>query len=215
MKNLIFIGSGGFFRELYEYCVLDIQNKKLKNIYLKGVLDDNEAANSAGLAHLGSVANYIIQKDDAFIIAIGNPQIRLKLFNQLSAKGANFFSYIHSSCYISPSSQIADGVIICPNSIVNANAIVGSNVAINVFCSIGHDSQINAHSVLSPYCAVNGGAQIGSGCFLGTRATIFPLVIVKNKASVDAHVSVRSTLDEKQILFVKNQYKTVKNRLLG
>lgn len=214
MKNLIIVGGGGFFRELYEYCSTDIENGRLQHVSIKGVVDDNPAVDTRGLQYLGSVDEYDLQEDDVLIIAIGNPQIRAKIYNQFIMKGGDFYTYIHPSVYVSPSADIGDGVIIAPHSIVNANAKIAPNVVVNVQCSVGHDCGIEMSAVLSPYCALSGGSKVGKECFLGSRVTVFPNVIIKNKASIDAHVCVRDTVEERQILYVKNQYKKIKNRLL-
>ena len=214
MKNLIFVCAGGFFLELLEYVSHDISNDHLKNLNIKGIIDDAEGLVYDNIHNLGSIIDYIPQDDDIFIIALGSPVIRSKIYLALKNKGASFFTYIHSSVWVSPSAEIGEGVIICPFSIINANAKVADNVAINVHASVGHEANIGESCVLSPYAAINGSASLGAMSFMGTRTTIFPTIKVGIKCIVDTHSYVKFNAEDKSIISLRSEYKVVKNRLI-
>lgn len=212
MKNLILVGGGGFFLELFDY--LQADNQALQHIRLKGVLDDKPNCTQALLPHLGAVADYQPQADDVFLITIGNVLHRQRCFDLLKQKAAKFYTYIHSSAIVAQSATVAEGCIVGPFSIINAKAVVANNVAINVHCSVGHESFIGASSVLSPYAAVNGNAKVGELCFLGTRATIYPGKSLGDKGIVDSHSYVKSDAPEKSIVSYRGEYLVVHNRLM-
>lgn len=212
MKNLIFIGGGGFFLELYDYIQDDYLF--LKKFKMKGVLDDNEKLDQALLPYLGTISSYQPRADDVFLVTLGNVINRDKFFRLLEDKGAEFITYLHPSSIVSRSALMGKGCIVAPGSIVNAKAIVENNVVINVHCSVGHESKIGFSSVLSPYSAVNGNAVVGSQCFLGTRATVFPGKEIGNKGIIDSHSYVKSDVPEKSIVSVRGDYVVVKNRLM-
>lgn len=212
MRELVFIGGGGFFSELFEYIQSDIEKGNLQGVRLKGVVDDKEL-NTCQLEYLGSLSSYEIQKNDSFLITIGNPQARKNKYDYLVDQGAELFSYIHSSAIVSVSAQVGRGIIVCPNSIVNANAVLGDNTVLNVFCSLGHDSSLGCHSVLSPYCAINGEASVGSGCFFATRATVFPRAGLGDDIIIDAHSYAKGEVESGYMVTVRSDYKLVKNRL--
>lgn len=212
-KNIIFVGAGGFFNELFDYINYDLLSIDENNFQIKGVLDD-KVTESEKIRVLGKLDDYEIEENDYFIIAIGNPIIREKFFKKILDKQGKIFTYIHSSAIISEHAEIGIGCIICPNTIVNSNAVVGDNVVLNVFCSVGHDSKVGDHTVLSPYAAVNGGAVVGNSCFLATRATIFPRVNIGNDVTVDSHSYAKANVDNGMIVSCRIKYITVKNRLL-
>jgi len=214
MKNLIFVCAGGFFRELLEYVTYDIKNNFLENIKIKGVIDDSEGENYENIEHLGSIVDYTPKNNDIFIVALGSAVNRNNIYLALKKKGANFFTYVHSSAWVSPSSEIGEGVVICPFSIINANAKVADNVAINVHASVGHEANIGVSCVLSPYAAINGGASLGELSFMGTRTTVFPKVNVGKKCIVDTHSYVKIDAEDKSIISLRSEYKVVKNRLI-
>jgi sugar O-acyltransferase (sialic acid O-acetyltransferase NeuD family) len=214
MKNLIFVCAGGFFLELLEYVTQEIESNHLENIKVKGFIDDAEGYVYENIDNLGSIVNYIPQDDDIFIIALGSPVIRSKIYLSLKNKGASFFTYVHSSSWVSPSAEIGEGTIICPFVIINANAKVSTNVAINVHASVGHEAIISESCVLSPYAAINGNSSLGAMSFMGTRTTIFPNVNVGSKCIVDTHSYVKVDAEDKTIISLRSEYKVIKNRLI-
>ena len=212
MINLIFVGAGGFFLELLDYVKQD--NIFDKNFILKGVLDDNLKSRTFDLPHLGIVSEYEPQKDDLFLIAIGSVLLRNRFFEILKSKNAAFYTYIHSTAYVASSAHIEEGCIIAPFSIINARALLKANVAVNVHCSVGHESVVGISSVLSPYSAINGNAKVGDLCFLGTRATVYPGVVVGSKSIIDSHSYVKSSVKSKSIVSSRGEYIVLNNRLM-
>lgn len=211
-QNLIIVGAGGFFLELYDYFEQDIQFKNSINI--KGVLEDSDVCSQNILPHLGWISKYEPSPDDIFIIAIGSSIGRSKCYDLLKSKNVNFLTYIHPSAIISNTAVIGEGCIIAPYTIINSHSKLGCNVVVNVHSSVGHEATIGSHSVLSPYSALNGKASIGSLCFLGTRATVFPRVSLGNKSIVDSHSYVKSDVPEKSIVSLRGEYVVVHNRLM-
>ena len=150
---------------------------------------------------------------DAVIIAIGSVAARRKVADLLRARGARLLTFIHSTALIADTATIGEGAIICPHTIVNAGAHVGENVAVNVFCSVGHGARIGAHSVLSPYCSLSGDSELGESGFMGTRATLFPKVVLGADCVVDAHSAVKQSAPDRKIIATRGQYLVLDNRI--
>ncbi|GAA0670451.1 acetyltransferase [Rheinheimera tangshanensis] len=212
MKNLVFVGGGGFFLELFDYIKRDLS--VTEKFSIKGIIDDVKTQSELPLRLLSNVEDYDPEIDDVFLITLGSPLNRDKLYKSLKMKGACFISYIHPSAYIAETASIEEGCIVAPYSIVNAKAVIKANVAVNVHCSVGHESNLGQSSVLSPYSAVNGNAIVGDQCFLGTRATVFPKMVLGDKSIVDSHSYVKSNVDSKSIVSLRGEYVVVKNRLM-
>ena len=214
MKNLIFIGAGGYFLELYEYISKDIAGNVLLGIDIQGVLDDKVPTRELACSYLGNVSNYIIQPNDIFIIAIGNVSHRERIFSTLKGKGATFYTYKHPTALVSESAKVGEGCIICPFTIINAKAVIGENVSLNVNVSIGHEASVGPHSVLSPYVALNGNASVAQQSFIGSRSTVFPSVKVGAFCTIDTHTAVRKSCGDKMILSERTTVTAIKNRLM-
>ena len=212
MKNLILIGGGGFFFELLDYIECDEDFKR--SYAIKGVLDDVKFQEDFTIRHLGCLADYAPSSDEVFLIALGSPLNRAKIYEAFKNKGAEFITYIHPLAHVAQSAVIEEGCIIAPYTIVNAKAVIRANVAVNVHCSVGHESILGQSTVLSPYCAVNGNATVGDCCFLGTRATVFPKMSLGDMCIVDSHSYVKSQVEDKSIVSLRGDYVVLKNRLM-
>ena len=213
-KNLIIVGAGGYFREIFDYVSDDIDNGRLLNISIKGVISEITPNENLPVPFLSLISEYVAKDNDLFIIAIGQVEARKRIYEALKEKGASFFTYIHHSSLVSKNASIGKGSIICPNSIINANSIVGENCSINVNCSIGHDTVVGEHSVLSPYSALNGHSKLGKENFVGSRTTIFPKVEVGDCTIIDSHTAVRNNIESKMIVTSSIKSTAMRNRFL-
>lgn len=216
MKRIVIVGGGGFGRELYSYIKADLAEGRLSGCTLAGVLDDNPycelAAKSLELTYLGALASFEPRGNEVLVIAIGKTSIRRNIFEEIKRRGLSLFTYVHSSAQVMPEVTLGEGVIICPNTIINVGAKLGDNVAVNVFCSVGHGASIGSHAVLSPYCALSGDSNLGMCGFMGTRATLFPGVVMGDGCIVDAHSAVKQSVGENKVVSVRGEYLVLDNR---
>ncbi|MEM8501102.1 MAG: transferase [Pseudomonadota bacterium] len=213
-RDLVLVGAGGYFLELYDYITSDIEKGLLTGIELKGFLDESFDSPPRSLQYLGKPSEYQIKSDDVFLICLGKPQAREAWFETLSLKGGQFFTYVHSSAIVSQTAVLGNGVIVAPFSIVNSDARVGDNVSLNVSTSVGHEAHVGRSSSLSPYSAINGRASAGEQCFLGTRSTLFPGVSIGDQTIVDSHSYVNKDVGERKIVAQRGTYECLDNRFL-
>ena len=206
-KKLILVGGGGFFLEVSEY--ISASN----DAYVFGYLAAKRSSGVLDVDYLGDVSQAENHTDCYFLITIGNPQTRSRIYNLLK-DACKFYTFIDSRAIVSRSAVIAEGAVICPNVILNARCTLEPNVVINVNASVGHEAYVGESSVLSPYAALNGSSKIGKMCFLGTRATVFPGRILGDSCIVDTHSFVKSDVPEKSIVSTKTEYLVLKNRLM-
>ena len=218
MKKIIMAGSGGFGQEVFAYLVKDIDEKKLTDVELIGILDDSDTSyKSSGidLPFLGSISDYKFNTNTYVILCVADVKLRRKLITILVANGAKLFSYTHSSCYVASSAKIGEGVIICPQSVINVNSSIDDTVVVNVFSSIGHGAKIGEGSILSPYSALNGDASIGKYCFLGTRATIYPRISLTDNCIVDSHSTAKKSVSKPSVISDRATYVCAPNRFIN
>ncbi len=145
MRHLIIIGAGGFARDVYNFAL----NSLGYNIDydVKGFLDVDTDA----LKHfegypsiLGDESNYNIQKEDVFITAIGDNNIRKKVVDIIESKGGTFISLIHKTAIVNTNANIGTGCIIQPMSYIGADTKIGNHTYIQNNDVIGHDVTIGA-----------------------------------------------------------------------
>lgn len=187
MYNIVIVGAGGLGREVYRL-VRDCFD--LGKYQIKGFLAQNpNELDNFNTKHpiIGHENNYNIDKNDRFIIAIGDVSIKKRVANALKAKGAKFINLIHPTAIIFPSATIGNGVVIFPYSVVSDNVVIGDFVKLNMYVYCGHDSKVGDYCTLSPYSTLNGSATLENEVFLATRVTVTASKKVGKRSILGAH----------------------------
>lgn len=175
MKKLLIIGAGGFGREVLGYALSIEKNKRDWEVY--GFLDDNlNALNKYACRFkvIDTIRDHILNKDEVYICAIGDPEIKLKICREYKAKGANFTNIIHPTAIIGATSVYEHGLIMAPYSIITENVRIGEFNTINTHSGYGHDAVAEDGCTLSSHCDVTGFVHLEEGVFMGSGASIFP-----------------------------------------
>lgn len=177
MKNIIIIGAGGLGREVLDL----IQNSTSQNQSYKvlGFADDALPKGFLinGYEILGTLSQCLNFSNIYFVIAIGNPSIRLKVFDQLKQHQQVLCNVIHPTAQLSPFAVIEPdaGVLLFGNSFVGPNTKIGANVLIHQNAIIGHDTIIGNHGIVMQSCVLNGQITLESAVMIG------PLTVINGK----------------------------------
>ncbi len=187
MAKLIIIGAGGFGREVLEWALDQQAESSVWKVI--GFLDSNPHALNhfdCDLPILGSPESFAPSPSHLFVCAIGNPAVRLRIAEMLSALGAAFTNVIHPSAYVSRRCRIGVGCIICPGAIISANATLGNHVVLNMHGTVAHDSVLAHGATLACHADVTGAAVLERGAMLGSHASVMPRVRVGTFGMVGA-----------------------------
>lgn len=187
VKKLIIVGAGGLGREVHFWLKDWIAHNP--GHVLGGFLDDgslslNRFNHYADI--ISTIDDYEPKVDEHLLCAIGKPGDKKYVVEKLLAKGAQFFSFIHSSVIVGENVKIGRGAIICPYSVLSVDLELGDFVTVNTMCTISHDSYIGHFSTLSLHCDVTGGAILEDEVFLGSRVSVLPKIRVGRGAVVGA-----------------------------
>ena len=151
-KGLIIIGARALGREVHGYA-------GAAGVAIKGFLDSDSTALNAFVGYapiLGGVEDYVPEKGDVFVCAIGNPQMRSHYVKIVEDKGGRFVSIVHPLASIGANVRIGEGTIIAPSVAVTCDVIIGNHVLLNVGVSVNHDSEIGCFATLAPGCRLLG-----------------------------------------------------------
>lgn len=85
---------------------------------------------------------------------------------------SRYYSIIHQTAYISPSSQVGKGVLIEPGVIISSQTKIEFGVSIKRGCRIGHHNTIGAFTDINPGVTISGLVNIGAGCTIGSGAVL-------------------------------------------
>ena len=198
MKNLLIIGARAMGREACIYaCEAGFE--------VKGFLDSNPAALEGFEGYpgiLGSVESYQPETDDKFVVALGDPEWKLRYADIITRKNGHFASIIHPSSYIGKNIKIGEGSIICPQAVITVDTVLGKHVIVNVGATINHDNVIGDGTTICPGCHLAGHVQTGRGVFLGVGAVIIPNVKLGDNVFVAAGATVTKSFESGRLMGV-------------
>jgi len=183
VKKIILVGGGG-------HCKVVIDALLQQDKYdIVGIIDLQERVGNkiSGIPIIGAdseLENYY-KKGIRFSLittgSIGNPNLRIKLFNLAKKIGFEFPNVVHPNATVSKSAEIGKGNYIAPGVIINSGSIVGNNCIINTGALIDHDCRIGDFVHIAPGVVVSGGVDIGKYSHIGTGSSIIQnLKIGKN-----------------------------------
>ena len=160
MKKIIVICKGGFGIEM--------------QVYLKDTFPESSGLYFERVQDLYPDDEFVVQPDEVFVVANGEPAIKAKLVQKIEQAGGTLLTVIHPTCYVASTATIGVGAILCPFAFVGPYATLAPHVTMNVHSGCGHNAKIGSFSVISPYASVAGAAQVGERVFLGSYAFVAP-----------------------------------------
>nr|WP_211495291.1 acetyltransferase [Fusobacterium necrophorum] len=173
MNKIAIIGAGGLGREIYEL-LLDI-NRESSSWEILGFIDDNDKVEDAYIlpaSYLGKIDCIDnLSKETQLVIAIANPKIREKIYNQYKDK-RKFPIIIHPKATIASSSNIGNGSVICNGAILSINTKFGNCVIINFHSVVAHDAIIGNYVTLHVNVNISGNVRVGSYSTLGSGSSV-------------------------------------------
>jgi len=157
MSNLQIIGHGGFAKEVEAWA--------RQKYFISFFVEDEYAGR-------GALPLSSIKPDVPAVIAIGDPQTRRRLADQL--KDQKWGTLIHPTAQIlDPSTTIImKGCIICANVIITHDAIIQEHTHVNISTTIGHNANIGRFNTFSPAVNISGNVKTGDNVYIGTNASV-------------------------------------------
>jgi sugar O-acyltransferase (sialic acid O-acetyltransferase NeuD family) len=186
-KNLVIISAGALGREVFGWATDAISDGAGWRV--KGFLDGKpDALDGYGidLPVLGSVDEYRVESEDLFVVAVADPQTKVKCIKPILDRGGTFVSVIHPLAKRGRNIELGIGSVLAPFSVLDCDLRVGNFVTVLPFSTFGHDVNVGDWCQVSSHCGVNGRATLGQGVFLGSHACIIPRVRVGDWAYVGA-----------------------------
>ena len=202
MKHLIIIGARGFGREVYNSAIESIGYGIEFDVI--GFLDDKKNAleNFEGYPPIiSSVEDYIPQKDDIFICALGEVKWKKYYTQLILKKGGTFFSLIHKDAYISKNVKFGTGCIFLAGSRVHCDVSIDDFVVVQPYAIIGHDVRIGKWCHINAYADCGGGSRLGSEVTLHTHSFVLPKCNVGDGVTLGACSVIITDVESNKTLF--------------
>jgi len=182
MREVYIIGAGGHGK-----VVLDIINKS-EQFQATAFLDDDSTLHNQVINDLkvAGSSDQALADDKAVIIAVGNNEIRTKLFKLMENNDLEIINAVHPDAVINSYVKLGRGNVIAAGAVINSNTKIYDNVIINTGTTVDHDCIIESHVHLSPGVNLGGDVKINAGTHIGIGAAVLPGVTVGRNSVVGA-----------------------------
>ena len=197
-KRILVYGAGGHGRSLVALI------RELGTYEILGFLDDGYEIGDEvyGLKILGGADRLpgIAEEDIRMAVngvgGIGDLQIRLSVFDNLSKAGFFCPTVIHPTAFIEESATLADGVQVFPFAYVGTEVHVGFGTIINTGAIVSHNCQLGQYVNLSPGATLAGGVIVDEGALIGMRATVNLYVHIGQRARIGNGATVKADVPD-------------------
>ena len=131
-------------------------------------------------------------------VAIGDNEIRRRLFQTLCDASGQAATIVHPSSIVDASGVVGDGCFIAAGAVVAPNARIGDGAIINHSAVIDHDCRVGSWAHIAPGVVMGGASRVADGCLIGAGAIILPGLQVGEGAVVGAGAVVTKSLLARQ-----------------
>lgn len=189
MKHkLLLIGAGGHCK-----VILDLLSKS-KEYEVVGIIDLKKRLgdNIFGVKVIGTNSDFPkffkkgIRHCFISIGSVGDPSLRIKMYNIVSKFRFVFPNLIHPLALVSPFARLGEGNYIGPRAIINAGTKIGNNCIINTGAIIEHDCTMGNFVHLSVGSILSGGVNIGGYSHVGAGSVINQNLEIGSKVIIGA-----------------------------
>lgn len=129
-------------------------------------------------------------KEVEFVIAVGSPVHRKKLYDKVKKEKYTFTNLISPDATLCDDVKLGVGIIIERVSFVGFGVEISDNVFISGGACISHGASIDKHCVILHYSILGGLSKIGSTVFIGQNSTIKDRITVGDNALVSMCAAV-------------------------
>lgn len=134
-----------------------------------------------------------------FCLGVGNPILRLKMYDLMIKSGGLHNPIVSPSAVISNYS-INKGADVMPQCFISSQTILGKGSLINTRANLHHGVVIDKFTELAPSVVLLGKVKVGCKCSIGANATVLPRVIIKDEVVVGAGAVVIGDIESKRLV---------------
>lgn len=186
--KLIIYGCGGHARS-----VADVA---LSNGITELVFVDQHAKDNETLFQFPVLKTFANTTSHHCTVAIGDNQIRSKLFNDLVGQGSNLSPLIAENAYLGKDSRLDDGVFVANEAYIGPMVSIGENTIINTRSLIEHECKIGKHCHISINATLAGKCKIGDFVMIGANATVIDGISICSHTIIGAGAVVVADITE-------------------
>lgn len=178
------IGAGGFAREIA--AALGLPN-------IKFFVDDQYMKVESGIYGL---SQFDPEKYEV-VVAVGDPRARFDIIQRLP-ENTKYFTFIDPTAQIHDGGNviIGEGSIICAGSILTTNIKIGKHAHLNLYTTVGHDTEIGDYFTTAPGAKISGNCKIYDLVYIGTNSSVREKITIHSLTTVGLNAGVVKDIEE-------------------
>lgn len=145
------------------------------------------------------------------VIAMGEPEYKILLYNKVKDAGYEFANVIHPSVYVSPDAHLGVGIIAQLGVMIAVDTHVGNNVTLEQYVVVAHDTIIEDHAQISAFVMLAGHSKVGRGTYIGIGVPVRDGVTIGNSTIVGMGSVVQKDIPD-NVIAMGNPARVMKNR---
>ncbi len=192
-KNII--GTGGHARPIIE--VLDENFRNLiKELYDLNFKKKKTKEKILGNNVVGSLNDFIKSEDKEVYLAIGDNNLRMKVFKSLKKYRIRFPNLISKDAMISKYFKKGKGNFINKKAFIGTDVIMGDNNIVNTGSVLEHQAKIGSHTHIGPKAVLGGHVNIGNNVLIGLGAKIVSSIKICSNCTIGAGAVVTKNINK-------------------
>ena len=185
LKKLIIIGASGHGKVIADIAV----RAGYEDIVFLD--DDQNVKECAGFPVIGKTGEAKEMNGDK-IVAIGNPKIRERIQEEVSA----VITLMHPDAVISRTVKIRQGSVIMAGTVINTDVFIGKGCINNTGASVDHDCVLRDYVHVSVGSHLSGTVHVGERTWIGAGATVSNNVNICGDCMIGAGTVVIKDIDK-------------------
>ena len=195
MKKLIVVGAGGHAGSVADAA-------RSAGFSIVGFFDGSTDRTTGKLEASDSLDGVDLEAT-GFALGIGANYAREDAYATIknSYPGARFPVIVHSSAWVSPSANLAEGAVVMSMASVGPGCSVGLGSLMNTGSSLDHDSKMGSFASLGPGARTGGNVTIGERSVVGLNAGILQGISVGSDTVIGAHSLVNKDTPDSAVAY--------------
>lgn len=202
-KKILLVGGGGHCKSVLDSLLNTNQYSEI------GVIDKNELIGKKVLSVtiIGSDEDltrlYREGYKYAFVTvgSIGDPNIRIKLFNTLENIGFKIPNIIDTSAILSDHVKLDNGIFVGKKAVINTGSYIRKGTIINTSTIIEHDCIIEEFSHIAPGAVLCGEVRVGVNTHIGANSVIRQQVSIGSNAMIGIGSVVLNNIENGMVAY--------------
>lgn len=166
-------GSGGLGCDILDLAyAVNLHDKRWDSYVFINDYADGQRIREINIMSFDRFLETYSKYEAEIVIAVGEPDIREKLWNKVTESSFSMATLIHPTVELPETVKIGKGCTIGKNSYISYNVQIGDNTCIQIMACVGHNTIVGKNVVLSSLSNCGGNCRIGNNVYIALNVPV-------------------------------------------